>query len=91
MDSKDTEAVSTISKTIIKAFRGMVNNIPYDVTKRGHIIKIINGDFYIVKIQGTNYKAPCSTDQSFNVGDAVFITFPQNNKSDGFITGKAKR
>lgn len=55
-------------------------NFQFDITKRGRIMDSPTPGVYLVKIQDADYEIPSKF--SFNIGEMVFVLFPQGNSDD---------
>jgi hypothetical protein len=81
-------AISVLCKQVVRAAKECIKNASFDMTKRGQVTALIGDNKYKVNIQGTEYILSCAAILTLDVMDTVYVLFPQNNLSDGFIIGK---
>lgn len=84
-------AVEALSKQIMNAIRKFTAKLSYDSTVKGVIIsseKYRSTYKYKVSIYGQNYEMFSSTNVDYKSGEKVYITIPQGNKNEMFISGR---
>lgn len=60
-----------------------------DKTMSGIVTGVLGSDRYKVLLYGAEYDIPCAIQMSFAVRDKVWVTVPQGNFQNKFISGKA--
>lgn len=78
-----TEIFQTIEQLMNRKFE----KAGFDVTRIGTIIEILGNNKYNVMINGNAYTIPCAVDLNLSVGNSVYVTAPQNNFTDTYISG----
>ena len=82
--SVENEALTTLSKEIIKVIKLIIDNAKFDKTKKGVIVSHINGKYYQVQLDGQIYKA-YSPSFSYEANDIVYVKIAENNYNNLII------
>ena len=64
--------------------RTIINNAPFDRTKKGRIIGHIEGNYYQVQLDGQIYKAYSPT-YTYQINDIVYVRIAENNYNNLLI------
>lgn len=89
MKDLNKQAVDTIAKAIESIFDIQKDKLYYDKTLQGRITAILGNSNYNIAVQGAEYTAiPCSVDMVFAVNESVWVTLPQGDFSDMFVSGR---
>lgn len=84
MNNIENEAITVMVKEIIKAVKMMVNNAPFDRTKKGRIVSNLGDKYYEVQLDGQTYKAYSHT-FTYNENDIVYVKIAENNYNNLII------
>lgn len=80
-----------IQDSIIKAIEYLVNRkietAGFDKTVTGTVIEILGDNYYKVIINDVTRNIYSSTEMSFKIGNVVFVTCPQGDFNNAFISG----
>ena len=82
--SVETEAISVLTKEIIKTIKAIVNESSFDKTKKGLVVKHLHGKYYEVKIGSDIYKA-YSPIVTCKENDIVYVKIAENNYNNLII------
>ena len=80
----ENEAIRTLTKEIIKTIKTITSNLSFDRTKKGRIVKHIEGKYYEVQLDGQTYKAYSPT-YTYNENDIVYVKIAENNYNNLII------
>ena len=83
-------AIQILSAQIQKVAQRLVDNAGYDKTVAGIISQVLGNHKYKVKIKNEEYVLPSSTDDIYNINEAVWVCIPQNNLNNKFISGRRR-
>lgn len=64
--------------------------IKSDITLPGRIKAVLGNHAYTVQVGGAAYDISTSTDLTFSVNEAVWVTVPQGSYSSMFICGRRR-
>lgn len=90
MKDIDTRVVEILSAEMRKIAKYFVRTAGYDVTVAGVIVKDLGNHKYLTKIKNEEFAIPSSTDIIYSANEAVWITIPQNNMKNKFISGRRR-
>lgn len=84
--------MNKIQSEIIEAIEQLTNRrieiSGYDKTNVGTILEVLGDNKYRVLINGSQHTLYCAVNMTFTVGNAVWITIPQNDMSRAYICGR---
>ena len=87
--SKNSQAVATLSKQIVKAVKNICSNLFYDRTVIGKVVSRtisgISAVSYVVSIEGTKLTVAGKGVGSYDVNDIVYVFIPNNNLKNAYI------
>lgn len=84
----DEEAVRTISAAIKQGFNIQKDKLKFDKTYQALVTGVVDSNHYKVKIHGQEYPCvPYSNPIGCAKGESVWVTVPQGNWNQMFITG----
>ena len=86
----NNNAIDIITNGIMQSIQKYMCTLSYDLTKRGIIKKVLVDNNYSVLVQGSYYTLPSAVNMKFSLNNIVWVTFPQNNLKDGYISGIAR-
>jgi len=90
MKSKETQAIEVLSTEIQKVVKRFLNTANYDKTVAGIITAVVDDYKYKVKIKEEIFTIPSSLDITFKINEAVWVTIPQNNMRNKYISGRRR-
>jgi len=88
LNSKNTEIIHVLANAIVEAAREIQRTASFNITKEGHVTKILGNNTYEISMQGAVYTVPCCTDQVFSIADKVLVLIIQNDAKRKYIIGR---
>lgn len=86
---KYTQAIKTLFDSIVIMFDEYMTKVPCDVTYDARVMSKNNDSTYTIILNGISYQNIYSyTNVTINVNDIVKVTYPQNQASSMYISGK---
>lgn len=82
------DPIEILTQQMYRLADELIQSAKFDRTEQGRVTRIVNNNHYSVSIQGIDHIVPCGINISLAVGDRVWVTLPQNNRKDKFISGK---
>lgn len=75
-------------KYLFQAVKIIIENMKFgfDITKKGRVVSCdtsTSSNIYQVQIQGKDYRVQSKF--NFNIGETVFVLFPQGNETDLYL------
>lgn len=84
----EDRAIRILSEQIRKVVSKLINSAGYDKTVPGIITGVEAGGKYKVKIKNEVFTLPSSVDMEYKLNEGVWVTIPQNNLNNKFISGR---
>ena len=80
----ENEAINVMVKEIINSFKMMINKANFDRTKKGRIVRHIEGKYYEVQLDNQIYKAYSPT-YTYKENEIVYVKIAENNYNNILI------
>lgn len=90
MKNNDTKVIEILSAEMRKVAKHFVRTANFDKTVAGIVTENLGNGKYKVKIKEEVFTIPSSSDMNFAVNESVWITIPQNNMNNKFISGRRR-
>ena len=74
----EEQAITIMVKEIVKTVKAIINKSSFDKTKKGRIVRHLDGKYYEVQLNGDIYKAYSPT-FTYNENDIVYVKIAENN------------
>lgn len=82
--SIESEALKMMVKEVLKTIKIKVDTANFDRTKKGRIVKHIDGKYYEVQLDSQTYKAYSPT-YTYKENDIVYVKIAENNYNNLII------
>lgn len=92
MRDENAEAIKVLSAQVYKVASRLISRATYDRTIPARIVAVVNPSThqYRVRIQGDEFLVYSNSDINYAVNDNVWLTIPQNDFNDKFISGRRR-
>ena len=84
MNKIQSEIIGAIEQLVSRK----VETAGYDKTNAGTVLEVLGDNQYRVLINGSQHTLYCAVNMTFTVGNAIWITIPQNDMSKAYICGR---
>lgn len=85
--NNNEKALDIIAQEMIRLIERYIPYLPFDQTFKGNIQEK-DGNTYKISIKSMIYTVNSINNDTYNVGDVVYVTVPCNNWKNSFIQGK---
>lgn len=92
MRDENIEAIKVLSAQVYKVAQRLINKAKYDQTIAARITAVVNPNThqYKVRIQGDEFVVYSNNDINYKANDGVWITIPQNDFNNKYISGRRR-
>lgn len=80
----EEQAITIMVKEIVKTVKAIINKSSFDKTKKGRIVRHLDGKYYEVQLNGDIYKA-YSPAFTYVENDIVYVKIAENNYNNLII------